>query len=106
VDGGTVFVRVFALGIGLVQEDVFDRHSEYTRDLERDLERRRVLVAFDGIYGLTAHPAEIGQLLLGHLPVVEAVSADQIAKGHSSRSAEDKQIRRYVEDVRHSDANI
>lgn len=49
-DGDTVLGQVSALEIGFVQEDVFDCHYEHLRDLEREFERRRVLVAFNRVY--------------------------------------------------------
>lgn len=96
-NSSTVFVRVSAVGIGLVHERSL-RSSLRTRVRSRT----RILAnastcCLGGIDGLTAHTAEIGPLLLGHLPVVEAVSADQIAQGDGSRSAGAKQIGCYVE---------
>src|SRR5437773_713975 len=64
-----------------VLEHLVERDAEDVGDLERDLERRRVLVQLDRVDRLPRHADLVGELLLRHLLVVEAQPADVVDDG-------------------------
>ena len=64
-------------GIGVL-EDSFDRPAEHTCDAERKAEGRNVAAFLQENDGLASASNPIGELLLGHLAVLEAEPADVI----------------------------
>lgn len=61
-----------------IHKDFFERFAEYARDLESDLERRRVFSEFDRINRLTRYVYTFGEILLRHFVVLESELANDV----------------------------
>ena len=57
---------------------LIERDTEYRRNAEGDFEGRRVLAEFDGVHSLPRHADFVGELLLGHLPAIEAQPPNRV----------------------------
>ncbi len=81
-----IFVWVFALDIGFVEEYVFHRRSETACNPECYFQGGRILAGLDRHDRLTAHADVFRQLLLRHLTVPESKLPNNVSKGHDSPS--------------------
>ena len=77
---------MFAVVIVFVFEYVFYRSIDYIGNPERHFQRGRILISLDRVYGLTAYPDELRELLLRHLTAMESIPPNGVGKRHDSQS--------------------
>ena len=70
--------------MAVVLEHSVEWDTEHRCNAERYFERRRVFAELDGIDGLPSHADPVGELLLRHLPVIEAKPPNCVVNRHGA----------------------